>query len=164
MKYGDELSLVKGVEEAEIIISKLTKEKKWRNQGRENLHRLWIVTTVCYQALFSPLLYVTFLADFFEEDYCARHACTITTLNQIDNSNLKPKNKLWKKIIKIMPQRKMANPLYIQILKNGAFTPMIRVDESTDGDMVIPSHYAPKDPSEYTEPEKENVFLDSGCR
>ncbi|KAL8147709.1 hypothetical protein AgCh_005146 [Apium graveolens] len=49
----------------------------------------------------------------------------------------------------------MANPLYIQILKNGPFTPLVRVEESTDGDMVIPSHYAPKDPSEYTEPEKE---------
>ncbi|KAL8088672.1 hypothetical protein AgCh_038447 [Apium graveolens] len=42
----------------------------------------------------------------------------------------------------------MANPLYIQILKNGPITPMVRVEESTDGD--IPSHYAPKDPSEYT--------------
>ncbi|KAL8126473.1 hypothetical protein AgCh_013672 [Apium graveolens] len=56
----------------------------------------------------------------------------------------------------------MANPLYIQILKNGPFIPMVRVEESTDGDMVIPTHYAPKDPSEYTEPEKEKVFLDSG--
>ncbi|KAL8108415.1 hypothetical protein AgCh_024761 [Apium graveolens] len=56
---------------------------------------------------------------------------------------------------------RMANPLYIQILKNGPFTPMVRVEESTDGDMVIPAHYAPKDPSEYTEPEKEKVSLDS---
>ncbi|KAL8132633.1 hypothetical protein AgCh_008205 [Apium graveolens] len=54
----------------------------------------------------------------------------------------------------------MANPLYIQILKNGLFTPMLRVEEFTDGDMVIPAHYAPKDPSEYTEPEKEKVSLD----
>ncbi|KAL8126255.1 hypothetical protein AgCh_013517 [Apium graveolens] len=55
----------------------------------------------------------------------------------------------------------MANPLYIQILKNGPFTPMERVDESTDGDMVIPTHFAPKDPSKYTESEKEKVSLDS---
>ncbi|KAL8118556.1 hypothetical protein AgCh_016179 [Apium graveolens] len=48
----------------------------------------------------------------------------------------------------------MANSLYIQILKNRPFTPMVRVEESTDGDMVIPAHYAPKDPSEYTKPEK----------
>ncbi|KAL8118678.1 hypothetical protein AgCh_016263 [Apium graveolens] len=41
-----------------------------------------------------------------------------------------------------------------KILKNGPFTPMVRVEESTDGDMVIPVHYAPKDPYEYTEPEK----------
>ncbi|KAL8104912.1 hypothetical protein AgCh_028905 [Apium graveolens] len=58
----------------------------------------------------------------------------------------------------------VGNPLYIQILKNGPFTPMVRVEESTDGDMVIPSHYAPKDPSEYTEPEKEKVSLDSGLQ
>ncbi|KAL8110511.1 hypothetical protein AgCh_026289 [Apium graveolens] len=43
---------------------------------------------------------------------------------------------------------RMANPLYTQILKNGPFTPMVRVDESTGGDMVISAHYAPKDPSE----------------
>ncbi|KAL8115279.1 hypothetical protein AgCh_021937 [Apium graveolens] len=58
----------------------------------------------------------------------------------------------------------MANPLYIQILKNGPFTLMVRVEESTDGDRVITAHYAPKDPSEYTEPEKEKVSLDSGLQ
>ncbi|KAL8102703.1 hypothetical protein AgCh_027290 [Apium graveolens] len=41
---------------------------------------------------------------------------------------------------------------------------MVRVEESTDGDMVIPMHYAPKDPSEYFEPEKEKVSLDSGLQ
>ncbi|KAL8088286.1 hypothetical protein AgCh_038169 [Apium graveolens] len=30
--------------------------------------------------------------------------------------------------------------------------------------MVIPAHYAPKDPAEYTEPEKEKVYLDSGLQ
>ncbi|KAL8093557.1 hypothetical protein AgCh_035440 [Apium graveolens] len=59
---------------------------------------------------------------------------------------------------------RMANPLYIQILKNGHFTPMVRVEESNDGNMVIPTHYAPKDSSEYTEPEKEKVSLDSGLQ
>ncbi|KAL8099901.1 hypothetical protein AgCh_032235 [Apium graveolens] len=59
---------------------------------------------------------------------------------------------------------RMTNPLYIQILKNGPFTSMVIVEESTDGDMVIPAHYAPKDPSEYTEPEKEKVSLDSGLQ
>ena len=58
----------------------------------------------------------------------------------------------------------MANPLYIQILKNGPSNPMVRVEKSKDGDMVIPAHYAPKDPSEYTEPEKEKVSLDSGLQ
>ncbi|KAL8090413.1 hypothetical protein AgCh_039763 [Apium graveolens] len=41
---------------------------------------------------------------------------------------------------------------------------MERVDESTVGDMVIPAHYAPKDPSKYTETEKEKVSLDSGLQ
>ncbi|KAL8124411.1 hypothetical protein AgCh_012163 [Apium graveolens] len=58
----------------------------------------------------------------------------------------------------------MANHLYIGILKNGPFTPVVRVEETTDGDMVIPAHYAPKDPSEYTEPEREKVSLDSALQ
>ncbi|KAL8146899.1 hypothetical protein AgCh_004581 [Apium graveolens] len=52
----------------------------------------------------------------------------------------------------------MANPTYIQILKNGPFIPMERIDESTDVDMVISSHFAPNDPSKYTEPEKEKIW------
>ncbi|KAL8093443.1 hypothetical protein AgCh_035356 [Apium graveolens] len=36
---------------------------------------------------------------------CARHACTLTRLSQIDNPNIKPKNSIWKKIKKIMPQK-----------------------------------------------------------
>ena len=59
---------------------------------------------------------------------------------------------------------RMANPLYIHILKNGPFTSMVRVEESTDGDMVISTYYARKDPSEYSEPEKEKVSLDSGLQ
>ncbi|KAL8099421.1 hypothetical protein AgCh_031884 [Apium graveolens] len=54
--------------------------------------------------------------------------------------------------------------MYIQILKNGPFIPMERVDESINGDMVILAHFAPKDPSKYTEPEKEKVSLDSGLQ
>ncbi|KAL8118766.1 hypothetical protein AgCh_016318 [Apium graveolens] len=41
---------------------------------------------------------------------------------------------------------------------------MVRVEKLTDGDMFIPAHYAPKDPSQYTEPEKEKVFLDSSLQ
>ena len=69
---------------------------------------------------------------------------------------------LWKK--KMMLFIKMANPFYIQILKNGPFIPMVRVEESTDGDMVIPAHFAQKDPSEYSDPEKEKVSLDSSLQ
>ena len=66
---------------------------------------------------------------------------------------------LWKK--KMLLFIRMVNHLYIGILKNGPFTPVVRVEETTYGDMVIPAHYAPKDPSEYTEPEREKVSLDS---
>ncbi|KAL8119364.1 hypothetical protein AgCh_016764 [Apium graveolens] len=59
---------------------------------------------------------------------------------------------------------KMVNPLYVQILKNGPFTRMVRVEESIDGDMVIPAHFAPKDPAEYSDPEKEKVSLESSLR
>ena len=41
---------------------------------------------------------------------------------------------------------------------------MVRVEESTDEDMVIPAHYAPKDPSAYSDPEKEKVSLDSSLQ
>ncbi|KAL8110822.1 hypothetical protein AgCh_026529 [Apium graveolens] len=58
----------------------------------------------------------------------------------------------------------MANHLYIQILKNGPFTPMVIVKETTNGDVVIPTHFASKDPSEYTEPEREKVSLDSALQ
>ncbi|KAL8135904.1 hypothetical protein AgCh_010501 [Apium graveolens] len=41
---------------------------------------------------------------------------------------------------------------------------MVRVEESIDGDMVIPAHFDPKDPSEYNETEKEKVSLDIGLQ
>ncbi|KAL8147007.1 hypothetical protein AgCh_004650 [Apium graveolens] len=69
---------------------------------------------------------------------------------------------LWKK--KMLLFIRMTNHLYIGILKNGPFTAVVRVEETTDGDMVIPAHYAPKDPFEYTEPEREKVSLDSALQ
>ncbi|XP_074346312.1 uncharacterized protein LOC141685085 [Apium graveolens] len=57
---------------------------------------------------------------------------------------------------------KIANPMYIEILRHGPFIHMKKIPESTEGDMVIPAHFGPKDPSTYTEPEKEKVALDSG--
>ncbi|KAL8090750.1 hypothetical protein AgCh_039990 [Apium graveolens] len=58
----------------------------------------------------------------------------------------------------------MTNHLYIQILKNGPFTPMVIVEETTDGDIVIPTHFAPKDASEYSDIEREKVSLDSALQ
>ncbi|XP_074347330.1 uncharacterized protein LOC141686179 [Apium graveolens] len=58
----------------------------------------------------------------------------------------------------------MANPMYIEILRHGPFILIESDPESTKGDMVIPTHFEPKDPSTYTEPEKEKVALDSGLQ
>ncbi|KAL8108912.1 hypothetical protein AgCh_025128 [Apium graveolens] len=69
---------------------------------------------------------------------------------------------LWKK--KMLLFIRMANHLYISIFKNGPFNPVVRVEETTDGDMVIPAHYAPKDPSEYTDPERKKVSLDGALQ
>ncbi|KAL8123423.1 hypothetical protein AgCh_011406 [Apium graveolens] len=65
---------------------------------------------------------------------------------------------------KMMIFIRMANPMYIEILRHGPFIPMDRIPEATDGDMVIFAHFAPKDPSTYIEPEKEKVALDSGLQ
>ncbi|XP_074355805.1 uncharacterized protein LOC141695460 [Apium graveolens] len=58
----------------------------------------------------------------------------------------------------------MANPLYIKVLKYGLFIPMVRVPVPTDGDVVIPRHFAPKDLPTYTELEKEKVSLDNSLQ
>ncbi|KAL8125089.1 hypothetical protein AgCh_012673 [Apium graveolens] len=58
----------------------------------------------------------------------------------------------------------MTNPLYIEILKHGPFILVVRVPEATDGDMAIPSHFSPKDPSTYTKPEKAKVSLGSSLQ
>ncbi|XP_074323121.1 uncharacterized protein LOC141660060 [Apium graveolens] len=58
----------------------------------------------------------------------------------------------------------MANPMYIEILRHGPFIPMKRVPEITDGDMVIPAKFTPKEPSTYTELENEKVALDTGLK
>ncbi|KAL8090816.1 hypothetical protein AgCh_040037 [Apium graveolens] len=66
---------------------------------------------------------------------------------------------LWKK--KMMFFIRIAHPLYLEILKYGPFIPIMRVPEATEGDIVIPGHYDPKDPSTYTEPGNEKVSLNS---
>ncbi|KAL8108699.1 hypothetical protein AgCh_024966 [Apium graveolens] len=58
------------------------------------------------------------------------------------------------------PYRVVGFQMPEQMLKNGPFIPIESVDKSTDGDMVIPAHFSPKDPSKYTESEKEKVSLD----
>ena len=69
---------------------------------------------------------------------------------------------LWKK--KMLLFIKMANPMYIEILKNGPFVPQTMVPASTIGDEVVPPKFVQKDPSQYSESEKEKVSLDSGLQ
>ncbi|KAK1355317.1 CCHC-type domain-containing protein [Heracleum sosnowskyi] len=65
---------------------------------------------------------------------------------------------LWKK--KMLIFIKASNPMYLDILKHGPFTPMIEIAETTIGTEIIPARYEPKDPSKYTDPEKEKITLD----
>ena len=69
---------------------------------------------------------------------------------------------LWKK--KMLMFIKMANPMYIEILKNGPFVPQTMVPATTVGDEVVPPKFVQKDPSQYSESEKEKVSLDSGLQ
>ncbi|KAK1351511.1 hypothetical protein POM88_054198 [Heracleum sosnowskyi] len=67
---------------------------------------------------------------------------------------------MWKK--KMLLFLKVANPKYIDVLKNGPKVPMIVEEEITVDNVVtkVASMY-PKDPKEYTPDEKEDVTLDS---
>ena len=54
----------------------------------------------------------------------------------------------------------MANTTYSELLKNGRFTPVILVPEITVGDEIVPAQWVPKDPSLYSDFEKENISMD----
>lgn len=56
---------------------------------------------------------------------------------------------------------RMANPMYVGILKNGHFIPMVSFLAITEGFEVSPAQYVPKDPTNYTNLEKQKVALDS---
>ncbi|KAK1397704.1 hypothetical protein POM88_007567 [Heracleum sosnowskyi] len=65
---------------------------------------------------------------------------------------------IWKR--KILLFIKAANPLYPGILENGPFIPRKEIEATTVNGEVIPTHWVPKDPSEFLEPEKEKMVLD----
>ena len=70
---------------------------------------------------------------------------------------------LWKK--KMMLFMKASNPLYIGILLNGPYVLMEVVVESTTTTGVrIPSSSTPRDPSKYTETDKELINLDTSLQ
>ena len=69
---------------------------------------------------------------------------------------------LWKK--KMLLFIKMANPMYPDILKNGPFFHQTMVPATTVGDEIVPPNLVKKDPSQYSESEKEKVSFDSGLQ
>lgn len=56
---------------------------------------------------------------------------------------------------------KTAHYMYPEILKNGPFMPVTLVPETTSGSKVIAATWVPKDPSQYTDTEREKVSLDN---
>ena len=53
----------------------------------------------------------------------------------------------------------MANTTYGELLKNGPFTPVILVPETTIGDEIVPVKWIPKDPSLYSDSENEKIVM-----
>ena len=66
---------------------------------------------------------------------------------------------LWKK--KMMLFLQVANPKYLNVLKNGPKIPMVIVAESIENNIVVvAARTYPKDPTDYTPDEKEDASLD----
>ena len=65
---------------------------------------------------------------------------------------------LWKK--RMLLFLNIANTTYGELLKNGPFTPVILVPETTVGDEILPSKWVPKDPSLYSNSEKDKIATD----
>ena len=54
-----------------------------------------------------------------------------------------------------------ANSEYLKILKNGSFVPMKIIPETTVDGVRVPQRSTPKDPTEFTDSEKDVVALDT---
>ena len=59
---------------------------------------------------------------------------------------------------------KSSNQLYPCLLENGPFIPQKEIPSYTDNDRIVPAHWVPKKPSEWTDTEKEKVALDDHLR
>ena len=57
-----------------------------------------------------------------------------------------------------------ANSEYMKILKNGLFVPMKIIPETTVDGVRVPQRSTPKDPTEFTDSEKEVVALDTSLQ
>ena len=69
---------------------------------------------------------------------------------------------LWKK--KMLLFLDMANTTYGELLKNGPFTPMILVLETSVGDEIVPAKLVPKDPSIYSDSENEKITMNKSLQ
>ena len=69
---------------------------------------------------------------------------------------------LWKKKMTLFI--KAANPAYIGILENGPFVPMKIIPETVEDGVRIPQRSTPKEPTEYTDSDKEFIALDTGLQ
>ena len=58
----------------------------------------------------------------------------------------------------------MTNTTYGEMLKNGPFTHVILVPETTIGDEIVPGQWVPKDPSLYSDSERENIAMDKSLQ
>ena len=65
---------------------------------------------------------------------------------------------IWKRKIKLFI--KSSNQLYPGLLENGPFIPQNEILLNTDDDRIVPAHWVAKNPSEWTDTEKEKVSLD----
>ncbi|XP_074376900.1 uncharacterized protein LOC141718420 [Apium graveolens] len=70
--------------------------------------------------------------------------------------------KLWKK--KIILFISVVNRDYKGILESGPFVPRKDISITTDSNSRVPQEFIPKDPSEYTDRDKELVYLDATLR
>ena len=77
---------------------------------------------------------------------------------QFDRANYN----LWKK--KMNLYIRASNPKYEEYLKMGPFIPMKLVPETTEGDVRVPQRFIPKDPTEFSDSDKEAVALDTNLQ
>ena len=69
---------------------------------------------------------------------------------------------LWKK--KMTLYIRVTNPKYEEYLRMGSYIPMKLVPETTEGDVRVPQRFTPKEPTEFSDSDKEIVTLDTNLQ